>query len=213
MELLPRILTMLTTPWIAWFIFGMFLLLIVNEWLQPGFVVASFRLAFTNHNRLFGDQSPTIGSQLCTIAYQVMIFTFILYLCNTTPQAFNGIYFLQIALLVIGYLLVQKVGYWIVSYTFDLHQFTPNMHLFASLRQSLALIFFPISLLMMYIGNAPWLQVCILALVGAYWLMLFIKTTRTFWNSFMSLPYILLYLFTLEIIPISMVITGAYYIY
>ena len=202
-----HITTAISAPCSGWIMLLMFVLLLLIEWMQPRYLIDSFKSAVSSKTRLFGD-SISISGIFCVFVYEVLSIAFVLCLMLSTSAVTirNLAWSLLFAL---GYELTRIIGFGIVNYTFDLQKkYAPNMYAFASLNLSFCLLLFPITLVMINIGTVRGLCVGCMLVLGMYWILFLVKMLRSFWQNAMSFVYIMVYLFTLEILPLGAAITG-----
>ncbi len=198
---------------------------VLAELMQPGVLTGSFALVFSKVERTYHDPHRNAVGQLCINAFRMGTFAMALYLfCyvgGTLPLGRGQVQFvsegeflfskyLLVLLIVFG---VDTVKYLLtlwVNYTFQISQrFTLiSMH-YDSLWTVINTTFYLLLLVLLPVDNPTiifwgfWILCAVaLLLIGAKWL-------RVFYSGLPSLLYLLLYLLTLEALPILAMIVCA----
>ena len=99
---------------------------------------------------------------------------------------------------------------WLVGYTFELRRVT-DLYIphYDNLWTVLAVLLYPFVLLFIHLNDSiimPWL---ILALVGVFAMAVMIKLFMHFYAGAQSVVYIIVYMVTLEILPLAALFYGA----
>lgn len=198
---------------------------VLSELMQPGVLLGSFALVFSKVERTYHDPHRNIPGQLCINIFRMGTFALALYLfCYVggtlhignwevqflSDKTFLFSKYLLVLLVVFG---VDTVKYLLtlwVNYTFQIsHRFTLiSMHydslwtVINSAFYLLLLVLLPVDSPMIIFWGFWALCIVALLLIGVKWL-------RVFYSRLPSLLYIVLYLLTLEVLPILVMIACA----
>ena len=215
---LPIISSPWSEPWMAWTMLGLLILAYIAHAMQPQAIATAFRTFFTT-----GDRNSTfIDSDLDRRAQALMIFlaifTFamgayvsLLAYLGTGQYSFRTYGF--IVLVSVGLLTVRSLFEMLVAFTFVPRSSVHTLlYHYYHLTVCTAIIHYPIVLMSLYWSALTPRAIIILnaALLVLYLLGLFIKTCAVLMHSWRSLLYILLFVFTLELVPFMAVLGLAY---
>lgn len=203
---IARISTPLSEAWPTWMMFGLLLCLILSEVLQPDTFRSVFRTTFTRMERIYGDRARNLYGVVLLNIFRVGTLAMALYVFSYRNAPFSLHTYGYIILLIIGILAVKVIVSMLISYTFELRQttlfFLPQ---YDNLWTILCLLLYPVTLLRITITGTAlfWITLGILALFLA--LILF-KITQYFYTGLQSLVYLLIYVVTLELLPLGAII-------
>ncbi len=224
----PHILSPVSAPWVGWTMLGLLFLAVLGELTQQGGVLRSYTMVFQKVERTYHDPHRNAVGQLCIDLFRIGTFALALYLfCYAggslslgTPQvqttsggAFRFSQYLIVLLVVLGVDVVKYTLTLWVNYTF---QISRQVSLIAVHYNSLWTVinsaFYLLLLVLLKVDNSAVIFWGFVALCIAAWLLIGVKWVRVFYSGPASLLYILLYLLTLEVLPLLAMVGLAEYL-
>lgn len=199
--------TPLSEAWTAWILLLILLLGALANVLQGGVIVTSFTTLLAKPERSYADSQPNILARVVLHTYRLLIAGMALYLLTFRSGTFS-IATLGWIMLFIGAVVVIK---WLVtmllSYTFSLTNKCASAPIhYDNLLTAACSALYPVLLCLPFYGPTPLLQHLTLLVVGAGIVLTAYKCIRAYLNSPLALLYILIYVTTLEVLPV----VGAY---
>ncbi len=218
MPFVPHILSPETAPWVSWTLLGLLLLGVLSELIQPGVLLGSFAMVFQKVERTYHDPHRNAMGQLCINLFRMGTFALAVYLfCYVggmlqvghwqvefvSDQEFRFSKYLLVLLVVFG---VDTLKYLLtlwVNYTFQISRRFAliTMH-YDSLWTVICSGFFVMLLLLIPVDNTAVVFWSTIVWCGVAILLILFKWVRVFYSGPASLLYILLYVLTLEVLPI-----------
>lgn len=211
MESLPVISSPASEPWVAWVMLGLLVLACTAHAMQPNALIVGFKTLFTAKDRssAFIDSEMNLRAQMMTIVYAVFAAAMSLYITWTVYLPYEHFSFTTYMAIVGGTTImagIRTILQLLTRYTFFSKKQTETFsgHYYY-LVTSTAVIQFPILLLSLFWNTLPaqcimWLN---LGVMLFYLLVLLLKMLLIFVHDLKSLLYTILYLLTLEIIPLG----------
>ncbi len=225
MPFVPHILSPETAPWVSWTMLGLLLFAVLAELTQQGVLLGSFAMVFQKVERTYHDPHRNAMGQFCINVFRMGTFALALYLfcyMGETLQlghwqvqfisdgAFRFGKYLVVLLVVFGMNMLKYLLTLWVNYTFQISQ---RVGLIATHYDSLWTVinsaFYLLLLVLLPVDSAEvifwgFVVLCAVALllIGAKWL-------RVFYSGPASLLYMLLYLLTLEVLPLCAMVVLA----
>ncbi|MBQ2540783.1 MAG: DUF4271 domain-containing protein [Paludibacteraceae bacterium] len=210
---IPLISSPISEPWTAWILLLLLLLAGMANVLQPGMVVNSFTTIFTKPERQYTDAPRTALGQICLQLFQLGTLGMAYYLfCFQTGDFSIARY--GVILIVTGAVYATKVLMMLlVDYTFQLRKkcATIGIH-YANLLCVFCCALYPILLLMHQYGATKTLQVILLLLTVFFIVLVTVKYCRAYLIKPMALVYILLFVLTVDVLPLLAAYFGTEYI-
>ena len=91
----------------------------------------------------------------------------------------------------------------LLNYTFQLsHQFATLFTHYTYVSTTICCVLYPLLLLIIYFGNQALTTIGLCVMMSVCWLVLFIKWLRVFFTDMASVIYVVLYILTLEVLPL-----------
>lgn len=183
-------------------------LIVLAAWLQPGLAPNSFRNLSDSKQR--GNQlnitNLNIPGMICLLLYQTGIFSMGAYSCIDRSATFALTDFLLTCALFAGVTLVQYVTAQLLAFIFfDTALLNTCLRCRLEINTCLSILFYPVLLLALFspLEGSGAITVLLLSLtgIGGGWMVW--KLFRLFFRKPLAGFYILLYLCTLEIIPLA----------
>ena len=197
MDVITRISSPLTESWFAWLFFAFFVF-----WVSKGMFLAEANLVFRG---LFskGERSyvGNVGLQYLTTLYKAGILALLIYMLIHKAGEFTfincGIVFgVILATILVQNLLIRLVGLVFLSNRM-LEGAVEQRRLIGDVLCGLMPL---VVMLLCKIPSCGTVVVCVLALL--YMGMILVKSIQLFYNNLLSVLYVLLYITSLEVIPL-----------
>ena len=218
MPFVPHILSPESAPWVGWTMLGLLFLAVLSELMQQGALLGSFALVFQKVERTYHDPHRNAPGQLCINLFRTGTFALALYLfCYVggtlrfghwqvvlfSDEAFRFSKYLLVLLVVFGVDTLKYVLTLWVNYTFQISQRIAliSMH-YDSLWTVINSAFYLLLLVLLPVDSAAVIFWGFVVLCAVALLLIGVKWLRVFYAGPASLLYILLYLLTLEVLPL-----------
>ena len=218
MNSLPVISSPWSESWVAWTMLGLLVLVGIAHGMQPQAITMGFQSLFSA-----GDRNSTfIDTALDKRAQAIMLFfavctlsmaTYISVFAWTQGQHFSFDHFGLIILFTTGLLLLRTAFEALVAFTFvsrsSIDAFIDHYY---HLTVCTALVHYPVLILCLFWSALTPGIIVILneTIITFYLIILLVKSCSILAHSFRGFFYILLYIITLEILPLTALIMSAY---
>lgn len=213
MNEIAHILTPASAAWCGWNMFGLLLAVIFAELAQPGIVSQVPTVLFSKTERIYKASADNVLGQLFITLFRIGVLALLLQLCFYTGGTFHYLSFLMLMGVILAFILVKMVVNVLIDYTFQLtRHFASPYEQYGAIATTVCLLLFPCLLVLLRIGNAiaaRWVLGIAMALFLG--LMLF-RWFRTFVREPAALLYILLYIMTLEVVPMAALLWTAHFL-
>ncbi len=200
---LPIVSTPLTEVWTMWTMLALLVCGVLSIAGQPGFLLVAFRGVFTKMERTYSDAGRSWMNVIgCTI-FRVGVLAMALYVFFFESGDFVMWRYWVLVLLILGLELLRWGCSMAVTYVFGLRQgLDESRAYYDNLWLVSSVILYPVTLLMINwgIGTGGWIAMCSLFLF--FLITLTVRLFRVYVVKWTSVIYILLYVVTLEVLPI-----------
>ena len=213
MDRIDIISTPISEAWPMWLMFFLLLCGVLAEVLQPGTLKLAFRTTFTRLERTFGDRANNFMSSLLLNVFRIGTLAMSLYVFTYHALSFSLLTYTYIVLLIIAIVLVKNLLVWLVSYTFEMRRATMTfLPQYDNLWTIFCLVLYPINLLYINVLQGAAFFWVFMAIVIVFVLLMMFKFLQNFYTGLQSLPYLFLYMLTLELVPLGAILLSANYI-
>ena len=201
MDVITRISSPLTESWFAWLFFAFFVF-----WVSKGMFLAEANLVFRG---LFskGERSyvGNVGLQYLTILYKAGILALLIYMLIHVTGEFTFINYSIVLGVILAAILTQNLLTRLVGLVF-----LSNRMLEGALEQrrligDVLCGLIPLAIMLLYMIPAC-NMVVVIVLSLLYVGMILVKSIQLFYNNLLSVLYVLLYITSLEVIPLVVAI-------
>lgn len=208
---IPLISSALSETWVAWTLLALLAMLPLASAFQPQLIRVSFASLLSSKERdsIFVASSPDFRARLILYLYTMLIETMAMMVLFCTSGDFSYEMFGIVFACTVGVNVVKWLLQRLVAYVF----FTPQaLEVFGRhynyLNHVAAVLLLPITLLAIYLPSVShgWLLGLYAADILLYILLVMYKTIVLFARSAQSLLYILLYVVTLEVVPVGILV-------
>lgn len=205
---IPLISSPLSETWVAWVLLFILVLLPIASVFQPQLIRVSFVSLLSRKERdsIFVDSSPDFRARMVLQLYTLLILAMSMMVMFRTSGDFVLEWFGWILLCCFGALVIRWLMQLLVGYVF----FTPQTaDVFARhyhyLNHATAVALLPITLLAIYLPDLShsWLIGAYLTAATLYLVLVVYKIVMLLSKSAWSAIYILLYVLTVEVVPIG----------
>lgn len=202
MDNIVRIWSPNSAPWVMWVLFGLLLLALCVGFLGSD-IAALARSLFSKSDRMYVDRNTQgILQTIIVQSFRIGVIALVGYLWIYNANNFAIVNYLLVvgivaSLLLVQWLLLKGVGY----------VFLPQKHLAIAMEQrsvvcnAMAMLLWPIALVMMYTSKEASTILCGIA-GGVYVVVICVKYMQLFYQNVLSIGYMLLYVISLEVLPL-----------
>ena len=202
MDNIVRIWSPNSAPWVMWVLFGLLLLALCVGFLGSD-IAALARSLFSKSDRMYVDRNTQgILQTIIVQSFRIGVIALVGYLWIYNANDFAIVNYLLVVGIVASLLLVQ----WLLLKGIG-NVFLPQKHLAIAMEQrsivcnAMAMLLWPIALVMMYTGKGASTILCGIA-GGVYVVLICVKYMQLFYQNVLSIGYMLLYVISLEVLPL-----------
>lgn len=206
MESIFRISSSMSAAWVSWAMFVLFALLALSGFFLAD-IATVFRNLFSRSDRLYVDS--TWQKKLVSGVYLAGVVAMIIYLLvSKQTNNFALLDYLKVVGIVGGVLVVQ---YWVERFVGAVFLSMRQMdYVFESrtcVSNAVSAILWPCALFAQWVDNVILIKVVCYVVLGIFVGVLFLKSVQFFFKNPLSIFYILLYIVSLEIVPLVVAIS------
>ena len=202
MDNIVRIWSPNSAPWVMWVLFGLLLLALCVGFLGSD-IAALARSLFSKSDRIYVDRNTQgILQTIMVLSFRIGVIALVGYLWIYNANDFAIVNYLLVVGIVASLLLVQ----WLLLKGIGNVFLTPKQLAIAMEQRSvvcnaMAMLLWPIALVMIYIGKEASTVLCGIA-GGVYVVLICVKYMQLFYQNVLSIGYMLLYVISLEVLPL-----------
>jgi len=194
----------MSAPWCGWMMLALLLCAVLGEMFQPGVISQAHASLLAQNDRTYKNAPTNFQGQLMMTIFRIGTMAMGLYLClYTGGNAGFGVY-AALCGLVIAMIVVKMLCNNLLDYTFQIsRRFMPPYEQYGDITTIVAYILYPALLVMLRVDDLlvnRWLVGSVIALFLLMWLY---RLARNYVQSFAALAYVVLYIGTLEILPLG----------
>ena len=196
----------MSAAWVSWAMFVLFALLALSGFFLAD-IATVFRNLFSRSDRLYVDS--TWQKKLVSGVYLAGVVAMIIYLLvSKQTNNFALLDYLKVVGIVGGVLIVQ---YWVERFVGAVFLSMRQMdYVFESrtcVSNAVSAILWPCALFAQWVDNVMLIEVVCYVVLGIFVGVLFLKSVQFFLKNPLSIFYILLYIVSLEIVPLVVAIS------
>lgn len=202
MDNVARILSPDSASWVMWVLLGLLLLALCVGFLGSD-IAALARSLFSKSDRIYVDRNTQgILQTIMVLSFRIGVIALVGYLWIYNANDFAIVNYLLVVGIVASLLLVQ----WLLLKGIGNVFLTPKQLAIAMEQRSvvcnaMAMLLWPIALVMIYIGKEASTVLCGIA-GGVYVVLICVKYMQLFYQNVLSIGYMLLYVISLEVLPL-----------
>ena len=191
-----------SAPWVLWVLFGLLVLALCGGLLRSDIAVL-VRSLFSKSDRMYVDRNTQgILQTIIVQSFRVGVIALVGFLWIYNADDFTLVNYL----LVVGVAAILLLGQWLLLKGVG-NVFLPQKQLAIAMEQrsivcnAMAMLLWPIALVMMYTGKEASTALCGIA-GGVYVVLICVKYMQLFYQNVLSIGYMLLYVISLEVLPL-----------
>ena len=207
MDGITHISSVLSAPWIAWIMLALMVCAVFAEWFQPGVILQAPSAFFARTNRTYRESPANFQGQFLITLYRLGTVAMALFVCVCPADQASAAAYGLILAGVVAVLLVKMLVNVAVDYVFLLtHRYGEAYGPYGDLVTMVSLVLYPAVLLLVRFGT-PEVARWVMGVTAALFLMLWIyRAWRTYVSSLMAPVYLLMYIATMEVLPLAGVV-------
>lgn len=207
MEGVAHIFTPMNAAWCGWTMLFLLLCALMSELMQPGIISQAGASLRVRTERMYKDAPTSFLSQLLISIFRIGTLAMALYLCFYEGGNFTFLTFAVISGITFLIALLKMLGDVAVDYTFMLsRRYSPAYEHYANIITITSCLLYPCVLLLMRFGDAltnRWVVGATALVFFALWIY---RAARHFIDSSRALLYFILYICTLELLPLGLLV-------
>ena len=178
---------------------------------QPAVIRQGFVSLFSKVERSYNDSPMNYVGQVLLFVFRAGIVGMAIYLftynSHLATHTADGEFLFSRYMTIMGAVAATEIVKYLVSlllnYTFQLsRQFATLFAHYTYVSTSICCVLYPLLLLIIYFGSQALTTIGLCVMMSVCWLVLFIKWVRVFFTSIPSVIYVLLYILTIEVLPL-----------
>ena len=198
-----HIVSPLTAPWCGWTMLVLFLLAVLSEWIQRGVITQTLTSLTVHSERTYKDAPTNTLAQLFITLFRFGTFAMAICLCFAS-EGFSFAAYAAVLGIILGVMLLKMLCNRLLDYTFQITRLfgDANEH-YANILTLASVVMYVLLLIFLRIDSEPayrWMVGSVAALFFLLWLY---RSARQFVRSPMAVLYLLLYMATLELLPMA----------
>ena len=197
-----HIVSMMSAPWCGWTMLVLLLFAVLAEVTQPGVITQTLSSLTARTDRTYKDSPTTFMGQLCISLFRIGTPAVALCLCFLPVQHASFVAFWAVCGVIFAVLLVKMLCNVLLDYTFSFtRRFGDTYEHYGNIATLSTVVLYPALLVLLRIPDqqiAQWTVGIIALLFLCLWLY---RAARTFVVSLPAILYLLLYILTLEVLP------------
>lgn len=201
MNEIAHIVSYSNAPWCGWLMFGLLLCALLSEAYQPGIITQAKNSLSAQTDRMYKESPATLMGQLLMGIFRIGIIAMAIYLCCTT-EAFTIKGYGVIYGIALAGLSIKMLCHLFIDFTFDLsrHFGSPYEH-YGNIVTLVTVLLYPVLLILMRVGSLILNRWLVGSIAAVFLLIWFYRSWKQFVNSPIAILYLLIYSFTLELLP------------
>ncbi|MBO4250144.1 MAG: DUF4271 domain-containing protein [Paludibacteraceae bacterium] len=201
---IEHIVSSASAPWCSWTMLGLLLCAVLSEWFQPGVISQSPISLAVRNDRTYKESPVNFMGQFLVSLFRIGTVGMALCLCLSPENDFSFLMFIAVCGLVLAVLLLKMLCNSLLDYTFMLtRQFGAPYEHYGNLFTLVALVLYPIVLVLMHWVTPVAARWCLAVVTGLFVIAWLYRCIRTYITSAIAVLYLMLYMMTLEILPFA----------
>lgn len=177
---------------------------IFAELAQPGVISQVPTVLFAKTERIYKASADNVLGQLFISMFRIGVLALLLQLCFYNGGTFEYLDYALLMGVVLAFILVKMVMNVLIDYTFQLtRHFASPYEQYGAIATTVCLLLFPCLLVLIRIGNAMAARWVLGGSMVLFLGLMLFRWFRTFVHEPVALLYILLYILTLEVVPMA----------
>lgn len=201
---ITHIVSMVNAPWCGWTMLVLFLCALFSEVFQPGLLTQAASSLLAKTNRTYKAAPNNFMGQLLVNIFRMGTLGMALCMCFSESSTTHFLTLLIVCGVLLSVLAVKMLCNVIVDYTFQLSRhYMPIYEHYANLMTLAMMVLYPAVLVLMHWGTplaARWTLGIMAVLFLCMWIY---RSARIFLVSPLALVYLIIYILTLEVLPMA----------
>ena len=199
--------SIMSASWCGWTMLALLLCAVAAEFFQPGVITQAPTALLVRTERVYKAAPTNFLGQLFVTLFRIGTPAMALCLCFSEPGHASFTVFWAVCGLIVGVWMMKMLCNLLLDYTFTLRrQFGEAYEPYGNLVTLVTLAMYPAVLVLLRVGNAVAAQWTIGILAAIFLLTVIYRTLRTYLVSLSAVLYLILYIVTLEVLPIVLLI-------
>lgn len=200
-----HILSPLSAPWCGWVMVGLFLCAVLSEVFQPGVIMQSPLSLIAQTERTYKDSPANFSGQLLISVFRIGTLSMALCMCFYGGGTFRFGAFAAICGLIVAFILLKMLCNILLDYTFQFNRrFASSYEHYANIATMSICVLYPGLLVLLRIGALSATQWVLGGTALMFLLLCGYRMARTYVYSPMALVYVILYIGTMEVLPLAL---------
>ena len=207
MEGVMHIFTPMNAAWCGWTMLFLLLCAVFSEFLQPGVISQTGASLRVRTERVYKDAPTNYLSQFMITLFRIGTLAMALYLCFYSGGVFRFSTFAAICGVIFVIALLKMLGDVLVDHTFMLsRRYAPAYEHYANIITITSCLLYPCVLVLLRYGNAVASRWVVGGTILVFFGLWIYRASRHFIDSPRAVLYFILYLCTLEFLPLGLLL-------
>ena len=199
-----HIVSPVTAPWCGWTMLVLLILAVLSEWIQPGVISKAVASLTIHPERAYKDAPTQTVAQLFITVFRLGTLAMALCLCFPPESGFSFAAYMAVAGIILAVALVKMALDLWVDYTFRItRQYGEIYEHYSNLVTLVCVVVYVLLLIFLRIDSPPAMRWALGAVAACFLLLWFYRSARLFVRSPIAILYILLYMTTMELLPMA----------
>lgn len=205
MPIQPHILSPLSSAWPWWVMLALLLCAVLSEATQPGAVVRAFTVLQVKANKRSYKSAPeNFFGQFFVALFRLGVLSLALQLCLYDGETFRFATYAAISGVILAMWMIKMIANLWIDYTFMLSRRYEDVYeQYGHMVTLSALLLYPCLLVLLHVCQVIVARWVVGIIVVLFLLFLLYRMVRVFYQTPLSVVYILIYFLTLEALPLA----------
>jgi len=193
-----------SAPWCGWIILALLVCAVMSEFMQPGIISQAHTSLLAQTDRTYKESPMNLWGQVFITLFRLGTIALALYMSLYSGGTFGFGTFALIGGLTVAVLLVKLAGTALVDYTFQIsRRFMPSYSQYSDIATIAVCLLYPGMLIALRIGDAAALRWLLAGIAALFILLITYRFLRNYMVSLRAVMYVILYVATLEVLPMG----------
>lgn len=200
-----HIVSMTNVPWCGWTMLALLLCAVLAEIFQPGVISQAPAALLARTDRTYKESPANFMGQLMVTLFRIGTFALALCLCFCSINHAHFTAFWAISGIIMIVLMLKMLLNVLLDYTFSLsRRFGSAYEAYGNIVTMGTVVLYPVMLVLMHVTNPLAVQGTIAALAILFLCAWTFRAVRTYVISPAAILYLVLYIATLEVVPMAL---------
>lgn len=194
----------MNAPWCGWTMLVLLLCAVLAEVMQPGVISQTPATLLARTDRTYKEAPTNFMGQLFVTLFRIGTVAMSLCVCFCPADRAPFMAFLAVCGLIVAVLLVKMLCNVLLNYTFSLTRLFGNPYeQYGNIATLSAALLYPVLLVLLRVPDQRTAWWAVVAIAVLFLCMFLFRAARTFITSPIAILYLILYMATLEILPMA----------